>query len=155
MRVALGAITPLFNVVNTPLFFATRFARCSISSSLGKASEKCGSNFSNLARAILPDFVIELTPGFLVMICVLIVGMVLIYYDHKESPEAEEPTLAQCFYFAVITGTTIGYGDYSFYTYWGRIVGSFYVLFAVVSIGGVLGDIANYFIEKKQVSRAA
>ena len=30
------------------------------------------------------------------------------------------------------------------------MVGSFYVLFAVVSIGGVLGDIANYFIEKKQ-----
>mmetsp|Transcript_4885 Transcript_4885/g.10235 ORF Transcript_4885/g.10235 Transcript_4885/m.10235 type:complete len:485 (+) Transcript_4885:280-1734(+) len=138
------------NELHSPRPLKKEMERKSISSSLGKASEKCGSNFSNLARAILPDFVIELTPGFLVMICVLIVGMVLIYYDHKESPEAEEPTLAQCFYFAVITGTTIGYGDYSFYTDWGRIVGSFYVLFAVVSIGGVLGDIANYFIEKKQ-----
>lgn len=60
------------------------------------------------------------------------------------------PTFAQCFYFAVITGTTIGYGDYSFATQWGRGVGCVYVLFSVIALGSVLGDIANHFIEKKQ-----
>ena len=64
----------------TPLSLSRR----SLSASWGKASEKCGSKFSDLAMDYLPDFVVELTPGFLVMVFVLIVGMILIYYDHKE-----------------------------------------------------------------------
>ncbi|GMH77219.1 hypothetical protein TL16_g07335 [Triparma laevis f. inornata] len=94
--------------------------------------------------------ILELAPSVFILCFVLGVGMVLIHFDHKDGADTATPTFAQCFYFAVITGTTIGYGDYSFVTQWGRGVGCVYVLFSVIALGSVLGDIANHFIEKKQ-----
>jgi len=76
-------------------------------------------------------------------------GMVLIYYDHKAVGISAD--FVECFYFAVITGTTIGYGDYAPKSQNGRLVGTLYILIAVVGLGNVLGDIAGYFIEAKQM----
>ena len=57
----------------------------------------------------------------------------------------------KCLYFAVITSTTIGYGDISpKNTNLGKIFGIFYILFGVTAVGNVLSEIATKVIEKKQ-----
>lgn len=57
---------------------------------------------------------------------------------------------AECFYFSVITVTTIGYGDISPATQGGKVFGVFYVLLACATVAQVLGAIAGSFIEAKQ-----
>ncbi|GMI40565.1 hypothetical protein TrCOL_g7860 [Triparma columacea] len=100
-------------------------------------------------KATLPSSFYALAPSCLKLFFLIFVGMILIYLD-KQSHE-EKIDFIECFYFAVITGTTIGYGDYSpNLSEGGKLAGTIYVLIAVVGLGGVLGDIAGYFIEAKQ-----
>ena len=93
--------------------------------------------------------VFALLPGIVRMIVTIIMGMVLIYFDHKDN-DGTRLTLVQALYFAVITCTTIGYGDFSPMTQWGRLIGCVYVMFGVVSVGNVFSEIAAAFIEAKQ-----
>ena len=95
---------------------------------------------------LLRDLALQLFQLFVI----LVLGMVLIYYDHSNDEDEPTPTFIECFYFAVITGTTIGYGDYSPQTQVGRVCGLIYVLASVVTLGGVLGDVATFVIEKKK-----
>jgi hypothetical protein len=86
----------------------------------------------------------QLLPSFGVLAFMLAMGMVVIHFDDKDL------TAVECFYYAVITSTTIGYGDISPGTSTGRIVGSFYLLITVTATGNVLGSIAGSVIERKQ-----
>lgn len=101
-------------------------------------------------KRVCPKILRDLAPHLFQLFIILVIGMVLIYYDHDYDPDSTTPTFIECFYFAVITGTTIGYGDYSPQTQAGRVVGVVYVLASVVTLGGVLGDVAGYFVEKKK-----
>ena len=56
----------------------------------------------------------------------------------------------ECFYFAVITATTIGYGDISPITQNGKGIGTIYVLFGCATVAQVLGAIAGVYIDAKQ-----
>ena len=98
----------------------------------------------------LPQFIVDLGSKFVKLFVILIIGMVLIYFDQKSAEGVDTPTFIQCFYYAVITGTTIGYGDYSPKTQLGKTIGLFYILAAVVTLGEVLGDVASYFVEQKK-----
>jgi len=100
---------------------------------------------SNLSPAV-----IKLSPSILKMFFIISLGMMLIFFDHKDHPDYETPKFVHCLYYAIITGTTIGYGDYSPQTQWGRLVGVVYVFAAVITLGGVLGDIAGHFIDAKK-----
>jgi Ca2+-binding EF-hand superfamily protein len=85
----------------------------------------------------------QLLPSVGKMCAVLLVGMLLIHSDSDIS-------WTRAFYYAVVTGTTIGYGDISPTTNWGKGVSCIYLLVSVVSIGGVLSSIASTFVEAKQ-----
>ncbi|GMI12102.1 hypothetical protein TrLO_g2640 [Triparma laevis f. longispina] len=108
----------------------------------------------SIVDRILPKFVKDLFRSLwiklLQLFMTVLMGMVLIYFDHQAAPDTDTPNFIHCFYFAVITGTTIGYGDISPQTPTGRVVGVVYILLAVVSLGNVLGDIASYFVEAKK-----
>jgi hypothetical protein len=93
----------------------------------------------------LPEPVAKLVPSILKMLFVLFLGMLLIYFDSDR-----EISWSRAFYFAVVTGTTIGYGDISPGTTWGRSVSIVYLLVAVVSIGNVLSSVAGAFVDYKQ-----
>ena len=88
--------------------------------------------------------VLKLLPGFFMLLVCILTGSVFIKVD---SPEL---TAAQCFYFSVITVTTIGYGDISPQTVGGKVFGIFYVLFACATVAQVLGAIAGSYIEARQ-----
>ena len=84
-----------------------------------------------------------LAPCFGTLAIVLVVGQVFIACD-------QSVTFVESLYFAVITSTTIGYGDISPGTQAGKLFGSLYALFGVTAVGNVLSNIASYFVEKKQ-----
>ena len=73
-------------------------------------------------------------------------GSILAYCDDHDL------SAIQCFYYAVITMTTIGYGDISPGTTAGKGVGIVYLLFGCATVAQVLGGIAGVYIEAKQVS---
>ena len=83
-------------------------------------------------------------PSFGVLLVVLAFGMVLAYCDDNSL------TFIECFYFAVITSTTIGYGDISPETDGGKGAGILYLLIGVTAVGNVLSTIAGAIIEVKQ-----
>jgi hypothetical protein len=86
----------------------------------------------------------SLMPSIGVLLVVLAAGMVLAYCDDHSL------TFIECFYFAVITSTTIGYGDISPTTDGGKGAGILYLLIGVTSVGNVLSTIAGAIIEAKQ-----
>ena len=92
----------------------------------------------------VPETVRGLIPSLAMLVLTLGIGMVIIWYDKRDI------TFIEMFYFAVITGTTIGYGDYSPSSQVGRAVAIVYLYFAVMTIGGVLSSIAGSIVDAKQ-----
>merc|ERR1712146_43593 len=52
------------------------------------------------------------------------------------------------FYFAMITVTTIGYGDYSFASPWGQILGTPYLFNSVVAVSNALAQLSEIMDSK-------
>ncbi|GMH58504.1 hypothetical protein TrLO_g827 [Triparma laevis f. longispina] len=92
-----------------------------------------------------PVVIQELMRSFQILFVVIIAGMILIKLDDHSL------SLNKCLYFAVITSTTIGYGDISpTNTSLGKVFGIVYIIFGVTAVGNVLSEIAGKFIERKQ-----
>jgi len=85
-----------------------------------------------------------LVPSFCVLVVVLSAGMLLIYCDDNSLG------FIPCLYFAVITSTTIGYGDYSPSTDGGKAAGIVFLLVGVTAVTNVLSTIAGAIIDAKQ-----
>jgi len=54
------------------------------------------------------------------------------------------------FYMSVITLTTVGFGDYSPQSYWGRWFGVFWMLFGVAATGNFISVFGDFFLTVKQ-----
>ena len=93
--------------------------------------------------AFVPEEARKLVKKSVMCLLVIGIGMVLIHFDDKDR------SFIMCFYYAVATGTTIGYGDISPKTQGGKVCAVFYILFAVVAIGQLLSSIAGSFIDAK------
>ena len=59
-------------------------------------------------------------------------------------------TWAQSFYYAVITLTTVGYGDFTPTSDVSRVVAALYILIGVTVVLGSLGYIGTHYIEYRQ-----
>ena len=53
-------------------------------------------------------------------------------------------------YYSIITAGTIGYGDFSPHTSWGRMWGIMFIPMAVAAAGDVLGNVASSLVERRQ-----
>ncbi len=62
----------------------------------------------------------------------------------------EDWTWVQCFYYAVITLTTVGYGDLTPTTDISRFVAAWYILIGVTITLGALGYIGSSYLEKRK-----
>jgi hypothetical protein len=93
----------------------------------------------------LPEAVLRLLPTVILLFVVIIIGMIMIILD-----TGGDISLGRAFYFAVITGTTIGYGDISPSTAAGRGFSILYILLTVVATGNVLSSIASAIIDAKK-----
>ncbi|GMH48930.1 hypothetical protein TL16_g00401 [Triparma laevis f. inornata] len=78
---------------------------------------------------------------FLTLFFIIACGMLLIHFDNGKL------SLNECLYFAIITVTTIGYGD--IYCKGFAII---YILFGVTAVGNVLTEIANKVIDHQHAA---
>jgi voltage-gated potassium channel len=76
----------------------------------------------------------------LLALIVLTVSSTLVLQFESTSPDAHITTGWDAFWYAIVTITTVGYGDYYPVTFWGRVMGMF-IMFAGVGIIGALASI--------------
>jgi len=79
---------------------------------------------------------------------VLLVGT-LGYFSFEETSGDILTRLGNSFWWAIVTMGTVGYGDFTANTFWGRVVGVFVILFGVGFISLLSGGVASYFVERK------
>ena len=73
-------------------------------------------------------------------ILILTVASVLVLQFESQSPDANITTGWDSFWYAIVTITTVGYGDFYPVTFWGRVTAMF-IMFAGVGIIGALASI--------------
>jgi voltage-gated potassium channel len=76
----------------------------------------------------------------LLALIVLTVCSTFVLQFESKSPDAHITTGWDAFWYAVVTITTVGYGDYYPVTFWGRVTGMF-IMFAGIGIIGALASI--------------
>ena len=82
------------------------------------------------------------------IIIIMIISAFLMYYaEHNEQPEAF-PNVLGCLWWAVVTMTTIGYGDVYPITTAGKIIGSVMALLGIGLVAMPTGIISAGFLEK-------
>jgi len=69
----------------------------------------------------------------------------LIFVFEKEEPESTFKTMFDAYWWAIITMTTVGYGDVSPVTGFGKVLGCFCAIFGVLVIGLPIPIIGNSF----------
>lgn len=81
----------------------------------------------------------------------LVVGMIFYYIELAAGQNnSQHATFINLLYYATITSTTIGYGDEAPVTIAGRVFGTFYMLFAVVSFGVALSALADIPLARRR-----
>ena len=83
----------------------------------------------------------------LIIIIMIIVSFIMFYAEHEKQPE-QFPNVLGCFWWAIVTMTTIGYGDVFPITGLGKIVGSMMALLGIGLVAMPTGIISAGFLEK-------
>ena len=75
------------------------------------------------------------------------------YEDGKRIEDADTSSNIRTFedsiWWAIVTSTTVGYGDYFPKSFFGRIVGILMMFFGMALVGVITGNIASLFVEKQ------
>lgn len=82
---------------------------------------------------------------FLVTSLLILIGGVLIHF-------AEDMSLADGIWWAFVTATTVGYGDISPHTFYGRIIAMVLMVVGIGLLGTVTSTITSYFLKNNKKS---
>ncbi len=91
--------------------------------------------------------------GFGIVFGVYLLLIALIALLEQSDPNANIKTLADAFWYAIVTLTTVGYGDFYPVTISGKILGLFVIVGSIGVIGYFIGEISsriNMYMEKKK-----
>ncbi|GAA38681.2 potassium voltage-gated channel subfamily A member 3 [Clonorchis sinensis] len=89
--------------------------------------------------------------SFFLFVCVVLFSAA-VYYAEFDSTEQQFPSIIDGFWWAVVTMTTVGYGDMRPVTMWGKIVGSMCAIAGVLTIAlpvPVIVSNFNYFYHRE------
>jgi voltage-gated potassium channel len=97
----------------------------------------------------------------LLTLLVLTVASVLVLQFESQSPDANITTGGDALWYALVTITTVGYGDFYPVTFWGRVTASFIMFMGVGIIGALASILASLLVggsssaEEEQTPAAA
>jgi len=70
-----------------------------------------------------------------------------IFFKETEEGEYDDLTFTQTFHFTLATLQTVGYGDFTPKSTWGRAIGSFFVLIGCILVGYIASTCIQYIIK--------
>jgi voltage-gated potassium channel len=86
---------------------------------------------------------------FTIVVAVVFTAAVLQWNIERQTPGANIQTFGESLWWAVVTTTTVGYGDFYPVNATGRIVGAGLMIVGIGLIGTVSATIANWFLSRK------
>eukprot|EP00051_Salpingoeca_urceolata_P016439 m.217995 g.217995 ORF g.217995 m.217995 type:complete len:539 (-) comp18676_c0_seq6:131-1747(-) len=88
----------------------------------------------------------QLIKSLVLVLAMIGIGVAILMVDRRH----ENPSFTEALYFACITVTTVGYGDYTPTTDAGKIVCALYVLGATAVFAHAMGSVANLPLERRR-----
>jgi voltage-gated potassium channel len=86
----------------------------------------------------------KLFRAFLLMLGVLVIGTVgVMFFEEKVT------SIVDAFWWAIVTATTVGYGDIAPVSPVGRVIGVFLMIFGIGTLGVFTASISSYFVEHR------
>jgi voltage-gated potassium channel len=86
-------------------------------------------------------------PRFLLTAAVLVLdGAIIVYLYERHAPHSNIHTLGESLWFSVVTVTTVGYGDYTPVTVYGRITAVLIMLVGLLTLAVVTAQVASNFV---------
>jgi voltage-gated potassium channel len=86
---------------------------------------------------------------FTIVALVVLTAAVLQWNIERQTPGANIQTFGESLWWAVVTTTTVGYGDFYPVNATGRIVGAILMIVGIGLIGTVSATVANWFLSRK------
>jgi voltage-gated potassium channel len=84
---------------------------------------------------------------FLLTAVVLVLdGAIIVYLFERHAPQSSIHTLGESLWFSVVTVTTVGYGDYTPVTVYGRITAVLIMLVGLLTLAVVTAQVASSFV---------
>jgi len=111
------------------------------------------SALEDLSRAIYDERKSFISAGYLLLITLTISSSLAYYAEHTVQPD-EFRSIPHAIWWSIITLTTVGYGDVSPVTLFGKIIGGFTALAGVCTLALLTGIVANSFAAQTARKRA-
>jgi voltage-gated potassium channel len=86
---------------------------------------------------------------------VVTLGALVVWRYESVAPGSNIRTIGQAYWWAIVTTTTVGYGDEYPVTWQGRVVASIVMLVGVGLIGTVSASVASWFVGRRDAPAAA
>ncbi|MBL4559715.1 MAG: hypothetical protein COC06_02720 [Bacteroidales bacterium] len=90
---------------------------------------------------------------FFIAFLVYVLAILGIKFFEGQSPDSNIKTIGDAFWYAIVTLTTVGYGDFYPVTIAGKIIGLFVIIGSLGILGFVIGEVNvrfNQYMEKKK-----
>jgi voltage-gated potassium channel len=90
---------------------------------------------------------------FLFAVFVYVIAIFSIWYFESQSPDGNIKSIADAFWYAIVTLTTVGYGDFYPVTGIGKIIGLLVIIGSIGILGFLIGEITvrfNQYMENKK-----
>ncbi|WP_320017609.1 ion channel [Labilibaculum manganireducens] len=84
---------------------------------------------------------------------IYVIAILGIKYFEGQSPDSNIKTVGDAFWYAIVTLTTVGYGDFYPVTFAGKIIGLLVIIGSLGILGFVIGEVTvrfNQYMEKKK-----
>jgi voltage-gated potassium channel len=86
-------------------------------------------------------------PRFLLTAVILVLdGAIVVYLYERHAPHSNIHTLGESLWFSVVTVTTVGYGDFTPVTLYGRITAVLIMLVGLLTLAVVTAQVASNFV---------